>query len=83
LQILKSIDPNTGKKTWYYVDSRQAIGFDSFLSSNGNVPQGVVVHTGSESSGNSSYLLDMTPTSPSSLFDPHKAPALDLQGRRR
>jgi hypothetical protein len=32
LKILKSTDPSTGKRTWYYVESRQAIGFDAFLA---------------------------------------------------
>lgn len=73
LKILKSTDPSTGKKTWYYVEYRKALGFDSFLSSYSNVLNGVVVHTGSESSGNSSYLLDMTPAT-SSWSDP----ALDV-----
>lgn len=70
LKILKSVDSRTGKKTWYYVEYRQAIGFDGFLSSNSNVLNGVVVHIGTENSGNSSYLLDMTPTSPSSFGYP-------------
>lgn len=61
LKILKATDPTTGMKTWYYVEFRQAIGFDSFLSGNSNVLNGVVIHTGSESSANSSDLLDMTP----------------------
>jgi hypothetical protein len=76
LKILKSTDPTTGKKTWYYVEYRQAIGFDSFLSGNSNVTNGVVVHTGSESSGNSGYLLDMTPESGSSIYDDWQDPAL-------
>ena len=61
LKILKATNPTTGMKTWYYVEFRQAIGFDSFLSGNSNVLNGVVIHTGSESSANSSDLLDMTP----------------------
>lgn len=69
LKILKSVNATTGKKTWYYVEYRQAIGFDSFLSTNSNVLNGVVVRTGSESSGNTSYLLDMTPAT-SSWNDP-------------
>ncbi|MBI3330163.1 MAG: peptidase M11 [Nitrospinae bacterium] len=73
LKILKSTDLVTGKKTWYYIESRQPLEFDGFLSSNTNVLNGVVVHTGSESSANSSYLLDMTPET-SSWSDP----ALDL-----
>ncbi|MGH7410090.1 MAG: NEW3 domain-containing protein, partial [Candidatus Methylomirabilis sp.] len=66
LKILKDTDAATGKKTWYYVEFRQAIGFDSFLSGNSNVLNGVVIHTGSELNDNSSDLLDMTPTTASS-----------------
>jgi hypothetical protein len=46
LKILKSTDPTTGKKTWYYGETRKAIGFDSFLSSNSNVqiPPNLVVN---------------------------------------
>jgi hypothetical protein len=73
LKILQSTDPTTGYSTWYYVEYRQALGFDGFLSTYSNVTQGVVIHTGSESSGNSSYLLDMTPAT-SSWLDP----ALDV-----
>jgi uncharacterized repeat protein (TIGR01451 family) len=73
LKILKSTDPTTGNGTWYYVEYRQAIGFDSFLSTNKNVLSGVVIHTGSESTGNSSYLLDMAPTT---TYWP--GPALDV-----
>jgi hypothetical protein len=62
LKILKETNPSTGKQTWYYVEYRQPIGFDSFLSTNNNVRNGVLIHSGSESSGNSSNLLDMTPT---------------------
>src|SRR5262249_43494972 len=68
LKILKSTDPTTGKKTWYYAEYRQAIGFDSVLASSSslmnssNVLHGVVIHIGSaDESGNTSYLLDMTP----------------------
>jgi hypothetical protein len=69
LKILKATDPATGKKTWYYVEFRQAIGFDSVFSGNDNILNGVVIHTGSESDANSSDLLDMTPTT-SSMSDP-------------
>ena len=69
LKIVKATDPATGKKTWYYVEFRQAVGFDSFLAGNSNVLNGVVIHTGSESDANSSNLLDMTPTT-SSMSDP-------------
>ena len=73
LAILKATDAATGKQTWYYVEYRQATGVDSFLSSNSNVRNGVVLHTGSPSDGNSSYLLDMTPATAS-----WSDPALDV-----
>ena len=63
LRVLKNIDPTTGQKSWYYLEYRQALGFDNFLATNNNVQNGVVVHTGTDSDGNSSYLLDMTPDS--------------------
>jgi NPCBM-associated, NEW3 domain of alpha-galactosidase len=74
LKVLKSTDPTTGKKTWYYMECRRAIGFDSPLSS--NVSNGVVVHTGSESSATEIYLLDMTPQS--SNWNDWGDPALDV-----
>lgn len=54
---------------WYYVEYRQPVGFDGFLLSNDNVRNGVLIHKGTESSGNSSYLLDMTPET-NSWYDP-------------
>jgi MG2 domain-containing protein len=76
LKILKSTDPTTGNKTWYYVEYRQALGFDSFLTGNSNVLSGILVHTGSESSANSVYLLDMTPGSGSSISYDWRDPAI-------
>src|SRR5258706_816164 len=69
VKVLKSTDPTTGYKDWYYVEYRQAVGFDSYLSGNSNVVNGVVIHTGSESTANSSTLLDLTPAT-SSWYDP-------------
>src|ERR1041385_1530137 len=60
LKILKSTDPTTGKNTWYYVEFRRPIGFDSFISNNGNVMNGVMIHMGTDSAGYN-YLLDLTP----------------------
>jgi Gametolysin peptidase M11/MG2 domain/NPCBM-associated, NEW3 domain of alpha-galactosidase len=68
LKVLKSTDPATGAKTWYYLESRQSIGFDSFLT-DGTCPQcytqnattGVLFHLGTDGDGNSSELIDMTP----------------------
>ena len=67
LKILKSTDPTAGQ-TWYYVEYRQQIGFDSsFYNCSGcttlNFYQGVTVHMGTPSNPNSSDLLDMTPGS--------------------
>jgi hypothetical protein len=76
LKIPKSIDPSTGQPTWYYVESRQAIGFDGYLANNPNVLNGVLIHFGTESNGNSSYLLDMTPESGSSIYYDWNDPAL-------
>jgi hypothetical protein len=62
LKILKSTDPATGVRTWYYLEHRSAYGFDSCFVGNANVMNGVVVHQGSESPNQTSYLLDMTPS---------------------
>jgi hypothetical protein len=65
LKVLKSTDPTTGAKTWYYIEQRQAIGFDAFLSNSFSYTQnettGVLFHLGTDGDGNSSDLLDMTP----------------------
>jgi M6 family metalloprotease-like protein len=80
LKILKSTDPTTGAKTWYYLESRQAIGFDSFLTTyvgceacyTQNETNGVLFHLGTDGDGNSGDLLDMTPATVSYYwwFDP-------------
>lgn len=76
LKILKSTDSVTGAKTWYYVEFRQAIGFDAVLGSmaGGNVTNGVVVRTGTDNDINSSFLLDLTPNS--SAYSDWNDPAL-------
>jgi NPCBM-associated, NEW3 domain of alpha-galactosidase/Abnormal spindle-like microcephaly-assoc'd, ASPM-SPD-2-Hydin len=68
LKILKSTD-SAGNKTWIYLEYRQPVGFDSYLSSNTNVANGILVHLGTASDGNSGYLLDETPET-SSWDDP-------------
>ena len=55
LKILQSTDAS-GYRTWYYVEARTTAGFDA------DMPAGVVIHTGYEASGNSSYEWDVTPT---------------------
>lgn len=77
LKVLQSTDPTTGAKTWYYIEARQPTGFDAFLTTSSvfnvypyntqNVTTGVLFHLGTDGSGNSSELLDMTPATPLSL----------------
>lgn len=66
LKVLQSTNPTTGAKTWYYLESRQAIGFDGFLADSiyytQNETTGVLFHLGSDANG--SELLDMTPATP-------------------
>lgn len=70
VKILKEIDPITGAKSWYYLEYRQAVGFDDFLAGNDNVVNGVLSHLGTDSDRNSSQLLDMTPESdPNGWYD--------------
>lgn len=65
LKIPRGVDPLSGRPTWLYVEYRQALGFDSFLTERsgvllrGDVTRGVVVHFGEEGNGNSSQLLHM------------------------
>jgi hypothetical protein len=66
LKILQSGSANT----YYYVEFRQALGFDSFLSNYSDVMGGVVFHSASPSNANSSDLLDLTPSSPASFSHP-------------
>jgi hypothetical protein len=68
LKVLKSIS-STGQRTWYYLEFRLGSGFDSFLAGNSNISNGVLIHTGTEATPGSSYLLDMTPGT-DSWYDP-------------
>jgi gametolysin peptidase M11 len=88
LKILKSTDPTTGAKTWYYLEARQGIGFDTFLTDgtcgscwNETVTNGVLFHIGTDGNGNSSDLLDMTPATPTYgwYFDPSLAVGQSFQ----
>lgn len=65
LKIFRSKNSSTGQTTWYYVESRKALGFDSFLSNHSEITNGVVLHLGTSSSPNSSALLDLTPSTTS------------------
>jgi hypothetical protein len=88
LKILKSTDPTTGAKTWYYIEARQAVGFDAFLTNgtclpcwNQTVTNGALVHIGTDGNGSSGDLLDMTPATPTyyGWFDPSLAAGQTFQ----
>ena len=85
LKILKSTDPTTGTKTWYYLEARQAVGFDAFLSASTYYSQdetnGVLFHVGTDGNGDTGDLLDMTPSTPTSTgwFDPSLSSGLSFQ----
>lgn len=82
LKIPKGIDPATGRMTHYYVEYRQPIGSDAVLADFGNLTQGVLLHTGVEGDGFSSFLLDTTPDSvPASTYSDVEDGALGV-GRR-
>lgn len=66
LRVLQSVDPVSGQRTWYYLETRQAVGFDSWLIDSSyadSVLDGLVIRLGTESDPDSSFLLDMTPGS--------------------
>ena len=69
-QLRRRLCYPAGGGFWYYVESYQAVGFDSFLASNTNVLKGMVIHTVAEASANSSSLLDPTPEASSWLTRP-------------
>ena len=54
----------SGSSEWFYVEARQAKGFDSFLSSYTNVISGVLIHKVTSGTAHG-YLLDMTPATSS------------------
>jgi M6 family metalloprotease-like protein len=71
LKVLKFMDPSTQLSYYYYIEYRQPLGFDSFITSSmagQNITSGVVIHLAQEGTPNSSDLLDMTPNS-STYFD--------------
>ncbi|HXG68856.1 MAG TPA: hypothetical protein VNO70_27405, partial [Blastocatellia bacterium] len=65
LKIFKSIDPATGLANYYYLEFRQAIGYDSYLSSYPAITGGVLFHLALAPKDTSLFydckLLDMTP----------------------
>lgn len=69
IKVLRGVDPTTGAKEWFYVEYRQNIGFDAFLTNYSNVLDGVVIHLANDADPSSSHLLDLTPSSDSVYFD--------------
>lgn len=64
VKVYQGVDPATGRGVWYYVEYRQAIGFDAVLAGKGNLATGVQIRKVSPSgSGGYSQFLDMTPNS--------------------
>lgn len=61
LKIAKRVLSN-GSTDYYYLEFRQPIGFDAELNcSTCDFTQGVVVHQGNSSNGNTNVILDFTP----------------------
>jgi hypothetical protein len=64
LKIRQGTDPATGQAVWYYLEYRQAVGFDSILASVGTLTSGVSVIRGMPSNtGSVNTLVDTTPES--------------------
>ena len=70
LKVIKFANPTTGLSYYYYIEYRQPLGFDSFISSLAaqNMTNGVVIRLAQQGAPNSSNLLNMTPQS-SAYFD--------------
>jgi hypothetical protein len=67
IRIPRVYDPVTNSTTYFYVEYRQPVGYDSFLSSYPGVTNGVLIHQGTIGNdvnkiGFGSELLDATPT---------------------
>ncbi|ANQ24905.1 peptidase M11 [Vibrio natriegens] len=65
LKVQRGIDPATGEKLWYYLEYRQAIGFDKYLANYQTLISGVSFHLGQEGDSSTSQLIDVTPSSAS------------------
>jgi len=66
IRIPRDVDPTTGLPRWYFLEFRQALGFDSYLATSrygASVTNGLVFRTSTEDDANSSLLLDITPDS--------------------
>uniref|UniRef100_UPI003A8CE380 Ig-like domain-containing protein n=1 Tax=Marinomonas gallaica TaxID=1806667 RepID=UPI003A8CE380 len=75
VKVPRGTDSETGKQLWYYIEYRQALGFDSFLEGNEGITDGVVIRLATESDMKSSQMLDMTP---GSIYDDFSDAALSV-----
>ncbi|GIU29344.1 NEW3 domain-containing protein [Shewanella schlegeliana] len=69
LKVRRGTDADTGLPLWYYIEYRQAIGFDDFLAGKNGITDGVVFHLATENDMQSNLLIDMTPNSGIYDFD--------------
>lgn len=60
----KALKVKTPSGDWYYVEYRQALGFDASLKYNTNVTNGVLVHRWFGENPNAIFLLNMRTTTP-------------------
>lgn len=67
IRVRRGTDAETGEPQWYYLEYRQAIGFDSFVDGMSGIKDGVVVHLATDKDMHSNLMLDMTPES--GLYD--------------
>ncbi|WP_105258430.1 Ig-like domain-containing protein [Pseudoalteromonas sp. T1lg88] len=85
IKVPRGIDSTTGKKSWFYIEYRQSVGFDDFLdarsyrSSRDDVTAGIIVRSAIEGDGRSSNLLHFKPE-PDSSFNDWFDPALSVGG---
>ncbi|WP_199775724.1 Ig-like domain-containing protein [Pseudoalteromonas sp. T1lg22] len=85
IKVPRGIDSTTGKKSWFYIEYRQSVGFDDFLdarsyrSSRDDVTAGIIVRSAIEGDGRSSNLLHFKPE-PDSSFNDWFDPALSIGG---
>lgn len=69
IKVRRGTDPDTGLPLWYYLEYRQALGFDDFLAGKNGITDGVVLHLATENDMQSNLLIDMTPNSGIYDFD--------------
>ncbi len=86
LKILKEVDPATGVPYWYYIEYRQAIGFDAQLADYPNVMNGVLMRYAVAAENLYDYLgdtllstrlLDLNPNSHYLISENTSDPALE------